>query len=135
MDTLKTLVVMALIAVCVAVPASAQDAAPAAAEAPAASAQQKELTIYGEVQSVDAPGGKMVVQYYDYDTDEEKSIDLAVGADTKIENAASVGDIKKGDWADITYVAQDAKNHARLVIVEKEEEVPVETMPEGETKE
>lgn len=98
-------------------------------------AQPKDVTIYGEVQSVNTAGGSMTVQYYDYDTDEEKSIELAAGAETKIENAASLADIKKGDWADITYLAQGAKNMARSIIVEKEEEVPAETGPEGETKE
>lgn len=114
---------------------TAGDAVAAAESAKAAISQPKDLTIYGEVQSVNAAGGTMTVQYYDYDTDEERSIELSVAGDTKIENAPGLGDIKKGDWADITYMTQDSKNKAKSIIVEKEEEVPAEAMPEGETKE
>nr|HPM43513.1 hypothetical protein [Candidatus Omnitrophota bacterium] len=100
-----------------------------------ASSQPKLLNIYGEVQAVNVSAGSMTVQYYDYDADEEKAIELSTSTDTKIENAAAIADIKKGDWADITYSTEGSKNIAKSIVVEKEEEVPAETMPEGETKE
>ncbi len=97
--------------------------------------QLKSLNIYGEIQSVDAGAGSMTVQYYDYDTDEEKVISLSLSKDSKIENVAGLSEIKKGDWADITYQSEGDKNMVTSIMVEKEEEIPVETMPEGETVE
>lgn len=118
-----------------AMPATAGEAVAVAEATKAAISQPKDQTIYGEVQAVNAPSSTMTVQFYDYDTDEEKSIELSVAGDTKIENAPGLGSIKKGDWADITYMTQNSKNMAKSIIVEKEEEVPAETAPEGETKE
>ena len=63
----------------------------------------------------------MSIQYYDYDSDTEKTTEVATGPDTKIENVKAIGDIKKGDWADVTYAVSGAKNVARLVSVEREE--------------
>lgn len=114
-----------------------QEAAPAApaaqSPAPAApagdeAAQPKDLSIYGEVQSVNAASNTMSVQYYNYDTDEEKTINISTDKGTKIENVASLGDIKKGDWADVTYAVDGAKNVAKAIIVEKEE-MPAEEAP------
>jgi Cu/Ag efflux protein CusF len=102
----------------VAVPA-AETAAPAAS-APEAS-QPKDASIYGEVLAVNATANTISVQYYDYDSDEEKTVDLNCGADTKMENAASLNDVKKGDWVDAVYVASEGKNIAKSVMVEKEE--------------
>jgi len=141
---LSALLVIFCAIIAVSVQGSAADTAMPAAPADAAAASQaakdailapKPLNIYGEVQGVNAPAASMTVQYYDYDTDEEKTIELSVSKDTKIENAPALSDIKKGDWADITYSADGAKNIAKSVTVEKEDEVPAETMPEGEAKE
>lgn len=90
-------------------------------EAPQAA---KDLSIYGEVQSVNAAANSIIVQYYDYDSDEEKTSDILADKDTKIENASGIADIKKGDWVDVTYVALDGKNTAKSIIVEKEEIAP-----------
>jgi len=116
-----------------AVAASAQDTKipVEAATAPVAEQVSKtmateELSIYGEVQSVDAQGtGSINVQYYDYDADDEKTINIVFDANTKLENASAITDIKKGDWADVTYSAAAGKNRAVSVIVEKDEQVGV----------
>jgi len=94
---------------------------PIAEETPAI----KEQSIYGEVQSMDAANGSMTVQYYDYDSDEEKSIDVVTDKDTKIENVAAISNIAKSDWVDVTYVIQNGKNVAKSVVVEKEEKEEV----------
>jgi len=124
-----------LIALLVIVPfaASAQDpsasaSAPAQAPAPASPAA-KEIAIYGEVQAVNVAGNTLSVQYYDYDSDSEKTAEIGVGKDTKMENAKVLGDIKKGDWVDVTYTAVDGKNVAKVVSVEKEE--PTTEAPAG----
>ncbi len=100
-------------------PASAPTIPAPAAKEEAASA--KELSIYGEVQAVNAGTNSMTVQYYDYDSDEEKTIEMAANKDTKIENAAALANINKGDWVDVTYTVIDGKNVARSIMVEKEE--------------
>ena len=81
----------------------------------------KELSIYGEVKSVNLAAGSLSVQYYDYDSDEEKTAEIAINKDTKIENVLAINDIKQGDWVDVTYNISDGKNAAKLVSVEKEE--------------
>lgn len=86
--------------------------------------KSEELSVYGEIQSSDTRGaGSLTVQYYDYDTDEEKTIVITLDTGTKIENVQSIADIKKGDWADITYSADGAGNIAKSVIVEREEDI------------
>ena len=96
----------------------------------------RELSIYGEVQSVKKDSNSLNVQYYDYDSDEEKALDLIVAKDTKIENVAGINDIKQADWIDATYSVVDGKNVAKTVKVEKEEapsELAPTTSPEDRT--
>jgi len=118
-------------------PAPAQETqeAPKALAVPAVSTTQetgqaKELSIYGEVQAVNAAANSISAQYYDYDSDEEKTIELVVNKDTKIDGAAGLGDIKKGDWVDATYEVSDGKNVLKMVTVEKEEMLPGDTATE-----
>lgn len=100
-------------------PAFSQSTTTAAVEETAP--QAKELAIYGEVQDVNAASGSISVQYYDYDTDEEKTASIFTDKDTKIENAATLNDIKNGDWVDVTYDVSAGKNIAKFIMVEKEE--------------
>lgn len=105
--------------------APAAETAPAAAPEPVTTlqtAQPEEMSIYGEVKSVDEASSSVKLQYYDYDNDEEKTADIIIDKDTKLENAAVLKDIKQGDWVDAVYLAKDGKNMAKSVIVEKEEE-------------
>ena len=109
----------------------AQPAAEAVTSAPApvaatAVAQPQEISIYGEVKAVNPATGSVTVQYYDYDSDEEKSIEIVTDANTKMENAATINDVKQGNWADVIYAAASGKNMAKSIIVEKEEEAPAE---------
>jgi len=88
--------------------------------------QPEEMSIYGEVKSLDEATSSIKLQYYDYDNDEEKTADVVLEKDTKLENAQGLHDIRVGDWVDAVYVTKDGKNIARSVIVEKEEEdIPV----------
>ena len=108
--------------------------APKAPAAPVADAA-KELSIYGEVKAVNAAASGLSVQYYDYDSDEEKTAEIVVVKEAKIENAATLNDIKQGDWVDVSYTVVDGKNVAKVVSVEKEEQVPQEAAPVGEMPE
>jgi len=93
--------------------------------------QAKELAIYGEVQDVKAASSSISVQYYDYDSDEEKTVDIPTDKNTKLENATGVSDIKKGDWVDVTYEVIGGKNIAKFIMVEKEEEASGARAPES----
>ena len=116
-----------------------ETAAPVAAPAAAAAAVPAEamagdLSMYGEVRSVDVAASSITVQYYDYDTDEEKNADIAISAETKLDGAASLADIRQNDWVDVIYTTDGTKNSAKSVIVEKEEitePMPDEAMGPG----
>ena len=101
---------------------------PAAAEKVA---QPQEISIYGEVKVVNPASSSLTIQYYDYDSDEEKTIEIVTDSTTKMENAATISDVKQGNWADVIYTAAGGKNTAKSIIVEKEEEAPAE-MPKAE---
>ena len=91
-------------------------------------APEQELAIYGEVKAVNQSANSLSIQYYDYDSDEEKTAEIALDKDTKIENATALGDIKEGDWVDVAYAASGGKNIAKSIAVEKEEDI--EMLPE-----
>ena len=100
--------------------------------APAATTvQPQETSIYGEVKAVNPTASSVTVQYYDYDSDEEKSIEITSDSNTKMENAVTINDVKQGNWADVIYTVMNGKNIAKSIIVEKEEEAPAE-MPKPE---
>jgi hypothetical protein len=97
--------------------------------APEKTPQPQEASIYGEVKAVNPAAGSVTIQYYDYDSDEEKTIDITADSATKMENAATINDVKQGNWADVIYSAMGGKNVAKSIIVEKEEEAPAAEMP------
>jgi hypothetical protein len=106
------------------------ETAPAAAPVPAPEAAKTgDLSIYGEIQAVNVSTSSMTVQYYDYDNDEEKSVEIVVDKDTKLENVKAIDEIKKGDWVDVTYASVGGKNTAKMVSVEKEEPAMQESAP------
>ena len=82
----------------------------------------KELSIYGEAQGVNADSNSVAVQYYDYDSDEEKNIELILDKDAKIDGASGINDIKSGSWVDVSYEVKDGKNIVKAISVETEEE-------------
>ena len=113
---------------------SGQDTPQVAAETPALapaasekSAQPEEISIYGEIKAVNQAASSITVQYYDYDSDQEKSIDITADTNTKIENAATINTIKQDNWADVIYAIINGKNIAKSIVVEKEEDTPAET--------
>ena len=99
------------------------------------STKTNELSIYGEVQAVNAPASTMSVQYYDYDNDEEKTLEVALDKDSKLENVKTIGEVKKGDWVDVTYTVIGGKNTAKVVSVEVEEPAAENNAPIDTTEE
>ena len=108
----------------------AQTADKVAAPAQTASVEStnpQEISIYGEVKSVNTAAISIVVQYYDYDSDNEKSIEIMTDNTTKIEGVTTINDIKQGNWADINYTVVNGKNIAKSISVEKEDDTAAET--------
>ena len=68
--------------------------------------QSNETSINGVVQAVDSVTNSLAVQYYDYESGQEKGIEIAVNKDTKIGNVSSLADIKRGDKANVTYAVR-----------------------------
>lgn len=95
--------------------------------------QPEELSIYGEVQSINDVSDSIVVQYYDYDSDEERAMEITSDKDTAIEGRAALGDIKQNDWVDVVYSVKGAKFIAKSIKVE-EEEIVEEAEPEKAPK-
>jgi hypothetical protein len=91
-----------------------QPAAPAVQ--PTAPAEDTDYT-YGIVSSVGTD--QIVIKEYDYDKDVEVETTYLVATDTKIENAASLKEIAKGDSVEIDYIAKDDKKMAKIITVEK----------------
>ena len=120
--------------------ASAQAAQTPVAQAPQvapveAAVKTNELSIYGEVQAVNVQAASISVQYYDYDNDEEKTMEVSLDKDSKLENVKAINEVKKGDWVDVTYTTTGGKNTAKIVSVETEEpaaegNAPVDTAAE-----
>ena len=109
-------------------------AAPQVAAAETA-AKTNELSIYGEVQAVNVQAASISVQYYDYDNDEERSLEVSLDKDSKLENVKAIDAVKKGDWVDITYVVTGGKNMAKMVSVETEEVSAEDNAPIDTTEE
>jgi len=86
-----------------------------------AAAKTNEFSIYGEVQAVNVQAASISVQYYDYDNDEEKTLEVSLDKDSKLENVKAIDAVKKGDWVDVTYTVTGGKNIAKMVSVETEE--------------
>jgi len=96
--SISFMMIAAMVAI-TAVPAFCQENDTSSAATAQPSSQARELSIYGEVQSVDAQANSMRVQYYDYDADDEKTAELIVNSETKLENANAISDVKKTDWS------------------------------------
>ncbi len=90
-SNIRKLVAITFLVCLTAVPAFSQNSSNVSSpvQVPDTVSQNKETAIYGEVQTVNGPSGVLAVQYYDYDSDSEKTTDIATGPDTKLENASA----------------------------------------------
>ena len=105
----------------------ASEAAAPAQTTVAEAASPQEISIYGEVKSVNAAVNSITVQYYDYDSDNEKSVEITADNTTKIEGVSTINDIKQESWADINYTVVNGKNIAKSIVVEKEDDAATES--------
>lgn len=78
--------------------------------------------LWGEVVSLDAANKLLTVKYLDYETDQEKEINITVDEQTVYENAKSLEEIKPQDALSIDYiVSPEGKNLAKKISLEKPE--------------
>ena len=92
---------------------------PAAPEAtpPAGEAADETEFSYGTVKSVAA--NQIVVSEYDYDGNKDVDVTYSVPADAKLENAASLQEVKVGDSVDIDFTVKSGQKVASAITVEK----------------
>ncbi|OGX14815.1 MAG: hypothetical protein A2166_05890 [Omnitrophica WOR_2 bacterium RBG_13_41_10] len=94
--------------------------------------------VWGEVVSVDAAAKTIKVKYFDYDSDTEKEINVAIDEKTIYENVKSIDEIKPKDTLSMDYIIGPEGNViAKNISVEKTEGVqtplPEEMAPSTET--
>ncbi|MCX5714550.1 MAG: hypothetical protein NT033_07060 [Candidatus Omnitrophica bacterium] len=83
------------------------------------------LWLWGEVSSIDSQNKSLVVKYFDYETDQEKEMTVAVDNKTILDNIKSFEEIKPQDTVSIDYiVSSDGKNISKNISIEKPEIAP-----------
>ena len=89
--------------------------------------QEEESGIYTYGTVVSVSGDTLTINevFYDEDTGEEltETVSYKVLPETKIENAASITEIKAGKEVDIEYLEKDGKNQVTYLYVYSEGEV------------
>ena len=110
-------------------PISNQDPADAAQESPVqdgavASLAQSEpevLWVWGEVAAVDLVKKSLTLKYLDYESDEEKDIDIVTNEKTGYESIKSLDDITAKSVLSVDYIVQDGLNIAKNISFERGE--------------
>lgn len=84
--------------------------------------------LWGEIDSVDIQENEVMVRYLDYDTEQEKEINITVDEKTIYENVDSLLDIKPRDAVSVNYlILPEGKNLAKNISVENPETASPET--------
>jgi hypothetical protein len=98
----------------------------------AASSTDPEIQwVLGEVISTDTANNKLVVKFLDYEAEIEREITVEAAGDTVYEGTTTLADIKPKDTVSIDYIAQDEKNIAKKVSVQKTDtETPEDLLTE-----
>lgn len=96
-------------------------------------------TAYGEVRTVDAEAGTIILLSYDYDKDEEIGVLYKLAVDAEFEGAEDLRGVNPGDWASINYhTGEDGSNVADFITVEIEpflEDIEIEFQENDITEE
>lgn len=92
----------------------------AATITPAATPAPEAQEAYGEVVSVDANAGSVIITEYDYEKDEDVSNKYNIDKAATYENVKSLSEVKAGDWVALTVKPQkEGGNIATSVYVER----------------
>ncbi|MCX5709475.1 MAG: hypothetical protein NT088_01935 [Candidatus Omnitrophica bacterium] len=97
---------------------SAQDAGVVAS---AVQSEPEILWVWGEVTAVDAVNKTLTLKYLDYETDQEKDINISVDDKTTYESVKSLDEIKIKNTLSVDYTAKDGINIAKNISLEKGE--------------
>jgi len=90
--------------------------------------------VWGEVSTLDTQNKAILVKYFDYETDQEKEININIDDKTTYENIKSMDELKPKDTVSIDYiVSPDGKNIAKNISIEKPENT--QNVQEGNTTE
>ncbi|MFA6216730.1 MAG: hypothetical protein WDL87_03655 [Candidatus Omnitrophota bacterium] len=87
--------------------------------------------LWGEASSVDTQNKVLIVKYLDYETDQEKEMQIIIDDKTAFENVKSLDEIKVQDTLSVDYIiGADNKSLARNISVERPEEpvIPLDNL-------
>lgn len=151
----KASVLCSILVLCLALAASAEEAAkpeavtpetavPAAPEtvipapavpmpAPAEEGIADFEAVYGEVKGVDVNSKTLTLETYDYDQEKEVIVTYTIKPDAELEGVKGLSEIKVGDWVDLELEKDPSGNLAvSFISVERE---PIEGIVEEEVVE
>ncbi|MDD5166198.1 MAG: hypothetical protein PHQ57_02270 [Candidatus Omnitrophica bacterium] len=116
------LIALCLLFINLGLASSQEDAAVKEKLVKATEAEPEIQWVWAEVVSVNIEKNEVKIKYFNYETDEEKEIDIAVDNKTTYENIKSINELKIGDTLSIDYVVSpEGKDIARNISVEKPE--------------
>lgn len=86
---------------------------------------------WGEVVNLDPSVGTITLKYLDYETDQEKELQVVVDEKTTLENIKDLSELKIKDTLSIDYIAAaDNRNLAKNISLEKTDETSTAVMPD-----
>jgi len=92
------------------------------ATAPETQSEPEIQWVWGEVVTLDTQNKMILVKYLDYESDQEKEININADDKTTYENIKSIDDLTPKDTVSIDYiVSPDGKNIAKNISIEKPE--------------
>lgn len=77
--------------------------------------------VWGEVYNIDLANKAITVKYLDYETDQEKEMNLVVDEKTSFENVKSLEGLRLKDAVSVDYSVTDGKALAKSISVENQE--------------
>lgn len=99
-----------------------QEAVTQGETAPVVQSELDMLWLWGEVIAVDPQNNTLLVKYLDYETDQEKELNINIDDKTTYENIKSLDEISPKDTVSIDYIlSPDGKNTAKNISIEKPE--------------
>lgn len=72
--------------------------------------------LWGQVVSADTTNQTIVLQYFDYETDQQKEVTITLDTETKLDNTESLSEIKPNDTLSIDYITDASGNNIAKTI-------------------
>jgi len=83
--------------------------------------QRESDFVYGEIIAIDGASNSFVVKYFNYDTMDDRTVEIRLGDETEWEDVTGIMALHVGDWiGSHYYISDDGTNVADSVRLEKE---------------